>query len=204
MKERPIIFSPEMVIAILDGRKTQTRRVIKPQPSKYIDGEPHWNIGGYRLRKEVSNPLPRPYNIGDRMWVRESFAVGKGYDWLKPGLMPWERCALRKWYKADQEQIDLESRGRWRPSIHMPRWASRITLEITNVRVERVRDISTADIYKEGITDTYPGCSERLGGRQEYLNREFANLWNSINEKRGFGWDVNPWVWVVEFKVCDD
>lgn len=160
MKERPILFSGPMVRAILDGRKTQTRRVVKPRQGMLDD----WT------------GLPCPYGKpGDRLWVRETCYFEQPHGEVI--------------YRADpgsEKALDPEFTGlRWRPSIHMPRWASRITLEIVNVRVERLQDIRVDDARAEGVTAKWP-----VHG--------FRNLWQSIN---GFGsWDANPWVWVVEFR----
>jgi len=174
--ERQIIFSGEMVRAILEGRKTQTRRVIKPQP---ID----------KLWMAVC-----PYGErGWRLWVRESWRPAD------LGRVPGERQPIQ--YRADEATLErhyhvapaayFPGEAKWRPSIHMPRWASRITLEVVAVRVERVQDIREDDAFAEGI----------CGG--DWLGDpvgEFAKLWDTLNQSRGFGWSVNPWVWVIEFK----
>ena len=174
MKERPILFSGEMVRAILDGRKTQTRRVVKPPKGM--------------SERYAGVDFPCPYGVrGDRLWVREAFS----------------RCAcglcLRGWpkngYHMPSYRADTERDIVYHPSIHMPRWASRIDLEITGIRVERVQDISEHDVLCEGV---------RWDGEHDspwmlQLNT-FHQLWDSINGKRGYGWDKNPWVWVVEFK----
>ena len=216
MKERPIIFKGEMVRAILDGRKTQTRRVIKPQPVCDLDGAyfdayndgPQWNwwLPDGRMCKGhdiVRCPFGAP---GDLLWVRECWTIfeppleyeggcnieeslkGINNDYLK-------RCEVA--YRADGEQ---DGPVRWRPSIHMPRWASRITLEVKDVRVERVQDISAKDAKKEGDKER-SGHPEFYAFGPECHRRWFSHLWNSINAKRGYSWESNPWVWVVEFEV---
>jgi hypothetical protein len=188
MKERPILFNDEMVRAILDGRKTQTRRVAKVETCDTRPlGGGHVFItptGCYSPRTPEHHVSYCPYGQpGDRLWVRETFRVIDGQT--QP------RIAID--YRADPEDKwcrigDFLGDGKkWRPSIHMPRWASRILLEITNVRVERVQEISVADAKAEGVC----GLSARA---------EFLMLWDSINAKRGFGWDANPWVWVIEFR----
>jgi hypothetical protein len=172
IKERPIIFSGEMVRAILDGRKTQTRRIVKPQPVREnINGIPYF-----------SNGFPIDYRncpygqMGDSLWVRETFG--------ESGLNRIE-------YKAyPKDGKDFRAVMRWKPSIHMPRWASRITLEIVNVRVERLNDISEEDCLKEGVT-YWPHEKERIKER-------FSHLWQSIYGQGS--WGQNPWVWVIEFK----
>lgn len=179
MKERPILFSGPMVRAILAGRKTMTRRVMKPQPDYELvrpvvdrkTGEVH----------AYCDPEPTglkcPYGVpGDRLWVREC----------------WGPCEGGVCYRADEGPKVVPDDGRWHPSIHMPRWASRITLEVTDVRVERVQDITPAACASEGfdfvVTD---GLMPR---------GQFAKLWDALNSKRGFGWEANPWVWVVDFR----
>jgi hypothetical protein len=195
MKERPILFSGEMVRAILDGRKTMTRRVIKPQP-RFIEssGRWEWPIPTSKIHKgcctsvvtasrewwEYLMPDQFPYRPWDRLWVRETWQ-NNPYG----GIV----------YRAGSGIVNCAGRG-WRPSIFMPRWASRITLEITGVRVERVRDISESDAKAEGVTPSIVGRDfDYLGYRAG-----FQSLWDSINSKRGYSWASNPWVWVVEFK----
>ena len=164
---KPILFNTEMVKAVLDGRKTQTRRVIKSNL--------HWYIGqGFPLK----NPDGQ---VGDKLWVRETFCIDD-QDMI--------------FFKADETFKPIELK--WKPSIFMPRKASRITLEITDIRVEGIQDISQADIVKEGIKITDEPK------RTLYLMNDFFQLWESINKKRGYGWDVNPYVWVVEFKLLEN
>ncbi len=195
--EKPILFSAPMVQAIFAGTKTQTRRVIKPQPDRIHDGEPYWYIGGYRayqvrgtkdvLRKGTHSSLDCPYGeVGGLLWVRETWAKHKHFEerpTVGPGLVI---------YAADGK----ESRpvARWRPSIHMPRWASRIMLEITGVKVERVQDITEHDARAEGVeakTDAF---------NAETYRWRFMLLWDALNKKRGFGWDKNLWVWCISFR----
>jgi hypothetical protein len=187
-----------MVRAILDGRKTQTRRVINPQP--YYDTNPAghniliWKCGGSaRTSQEISGycPYGQP---GDRLWVRETWEYFEDANSVEHTI-----------YKADNPDYS----GKWRPSIFMPRWASRITLEIVNVRVERVQDISEGDARAEGFPITWDGKpydppSPEIDRWQGYGGASFCLKWNSINAKRGYGWDVNPWVWVVEFKRIEE
>lgn len=204
MTDRPILFSGEMVRAILEGRKTQTRRVVKFRPSmlKGLTGQvqEHFEMktvysmprGGFVFwsgdpGKEFSDAayqdsdegLRCPYGErGDRLWVRETFSNAE----------PILYRATLPIYLKDIEYI-------WKPSIFMPRWASRITLQITNVRVERVQSISEMDAMNEGLWNGYTST-----GPDDYNRRKFAELWDKLNAKRGFGWDVNPWVWVIEFQ----
>jgi hypothetical protein len=197
VKERPILFSGEMVRAILDGNKIQTRRVIVPQPPSLTEGvifnpsafapDYGWYFRPYGGHAKC--PYGQP---GDRLWVRETWC-----NIMKDGLRPEIH------YKADAERPYIEdydpSEWKWRPSIHMPRCASRINLLITNIRVERVQDISEEDAKAEGVV---PTISEALWNDPIFTHLyrwPFALLWDAINEKRGYGWDVNPFVWVIEF-----
>lgn len=220
MSEHPIIFSVEMVRAILDGRKTQTRRIIKPQPFGYrtcwsddlVAGDIYietddslWKACESRGRnKRAAGELTPvevkcPYGkIGDRLWVRET--------WWDLGF--WDkgewfgRTASHKIgpkYASDFEpegeiakhkRNHLMCKWRKRPSIFMPKWFARIFLEITNIRVERVQDISLEDCKAEGISND----------PTEDWRELFMELWDSLNAKRGYSWQTNPWVWVITFK----
>jgi hypothetical protein len=192
MKEKPISFNSEMVRAILDGRKTQTRRVIKPQPG--VGSYKGWVSSQGVWRNTQSFPGDRwkcRYGqVGDRLWVRETFWQGNSPTYGKHCVV-YHADKKIAWHEGTPfDNPDLEKDFRKMPSIFMPRWASRITLEITDIRVERVQDISLEDMWCEGV----------LGTSDELLASMWYDLWNSINEKRGYGWEVNPWVWVVEFK----
>lgn len=215
MKERPILFSGEMVRAILDGRKTMTRRVIKPQPRLNDAGLLAWKTSGclQNIGRSAEEMLIGhcPYGQpGDLLWVRETWASLDGVDHLSPkDIELLCRDAGYKtgpcgdlWYQADnsyrQWGDDKQTKGKWRPSIHMPRWASRINLEVVSVRVERVQDITEEDAIAEG--SQYFLTSGKMKRNEMSMRSAFANLWDSINLKRGYGWDSNPWVWVVEFK----
>lgn len=209
MKERPILFSGPMVRAILEGHKTQTRRVMKQQPKRvdavYADG----TIDTECLFRD-GRRIKCPYGtVGDRLWVRETWQgplieEGQCLD----NMYAAEFCeyAATQKFAPEFEDADGNQRQGWRPSIHMPRWASRLLLEITDVRVERVQDISEADALAEGIEGPFevghtayraPGDSKP---RYSKAAASFESLWDSINAKRGFGWDANPWVWALTFK----
>ena len=236
IRERPIPFSAEMVRAVLDGTKTQTRRVVKirthdgggiPGPTytratigdHLIDDRMPRVFGAHFIAENgadlvVGCPYGRP---GDRLWVREKVAFP-----LDQAANRADRDCPQVVYGADGG----DPRGsRWRSSRFMPRWASRIMLELTDVRVEQVQEITNADIVAEGVlpiaiaatTDRShplrkamfergdPMCDEETGephpdGPFAGGHEAFAALWDSINAKRGYGWDVNPWVWVLEFK----
>jgi hypothetical protein len=185
VKERPIIFSGPMVRAIIDGRKIQTRRVVKTH------GTTFWEHGGYTPCEmeegDVWTHIVKATGLyastaptfccqygqpGDRLWVRETFSEAEPCGWI---------------YRAD-----CDAGKTWKPSIFMPRAASRITLEIARVRVERLHEIEELDARLEGVEPFAPDDGRYRDGFQE--------LWDSINEARGFGWDKNPWVWVIEFK----
>ena len=195
MKYRPIIMSTDMVRAILDGRKTQTRRVLKPQPT-LTGGVRIATLAGTGERwpfkcltyKYFASKCQCPYGRpGDRLWVRESFYVQPDiYHPDKPSPIH---------YKADEDTGCLEDYV-FKPSIFMPRWASRTTLEITRIRAERVQDISEEGCIAEGIKDSGLGVVELL--------LSYAVLWDSINAKRGYSWESNPWVWVIEFKIVEE
>lgn len=243
MKERGILFSAPMVRALLDGSKTQTRRVLKPQPDEH-----HWQLlPGYELKRskivtindrcavKFSHSIPQnphwdtaldwllcPYGQpGDRLWVRETWMpdAPRNGEWPDVafygcGMSPLDlipECYRHPWHclhRATYEGCEL--RG-WKPSIHMPRWASRITLEITGVRVERLQDISETDCVAEGIrisgkerrSDACYGIYEcRMPDGKTHFNDSahdlYRTLWKQINGPDS--WDANPWVWVVEFK----
>ena len=223
MKERPILFSAPMVQAILDGRKTQTRRVVKPQPTEFVGGP------GVTLRDGSPAPLVplddsvEPYGReivcpygqpGDQLWVRETFAEGFTYGGGNKVV----------WYRADQqarfaERIEavcdyasVPENVRWRPSIHMPRWASRITLEIKDVRVQRLQEISEADAIAEGIDPqrcqhcgyTWGDCRQHMdhrlcvGREPESAAAAYKTLWSQIHGPGS--WHANPWVWAITFR----
>lgn len=211
MKERPILFSAPMVRALLDGSKTQTRRVCKVQPTR----ERHFTGDGMAIVKKncatsIYSPLVQllcPYGQpGDRLWVRESYRLrreslnGAPMDSVAPSMF----CDSTRHFEADGNAPSWA--GKLRPSIHMPRWASRILLEVVSVRVERLQDISEEDAKAEGIEPhevrqfAIFGLSkaERAAVYRDAAVGPYQGLWEQIN---GAGsWDANPWVWVVEFK----
>ncbi|HBW9669615.1 TPA: hypothetical protein MFS57_000575 [Klebsiella pneumoniae] len=220
MTERGMIFNAEMVRAILDGRKTQTRRIMKPQPEPCPRGGHWWPSNVFKTMLHVEDEMQNgkgcwgglvgdacPFgDVGDRIWVRET----------------WAR------YNIDQNRHDIAYRattpadwpeeGRWRPSIHMPRTASRIQLEITDVRVERLNAISEEDAQREGVhTEVWDQTvvARNYAARDEFFQfwsedmphyvemnqlyrSSFRSLWESIYGSEN--WLANPWVWVIEFK----
>ena len=196
MRERPIIFSAPMVRAILDGRKTVTRRVVKPQPSSELladFAEIRAMRGSNRTDAQMlSDCLSCPYGApGDHLWLREAWQALDGNERARRILT--EPDPSRGWIEyAATVPKGYEPPPRWRPSIHMPRWASRITLEVTGVRVERLQDISEADAEAEGVRNSL----HLQGGR--FARDNFAHLWWTIN---GDGsWEANPFVWCVSFR----
>lgn len=227
MKERPILFSGPMVRAILEGRKTQTRRILKQADfSRGLLAGGDWADAVYPARESGwiawhgrSTPGPEleaftkqtyaqgflcPYGQpGDRLWVRET--------WMEfertPTIVGYLPGGIG--YRADLDecgQVPVTEDGltvlrtpkdNWRPSIFMPREHSRITLEVVSVRVERVQEITHSDAIAEGIIDQELGAGDLIDG--SYAVTNFAYLWDSINAKRGYAWESNPWVWVVSF-----
>ncbi len=212
MKERPILFSGAMVRALLDGTKTQTRRVLKPAPQMVTHNTiTTWDGTPAALQHQLDRmgkgcTYGQP---GDKLWVREAWglhAYGDDTDWLKGGCSAMDLDDHVIAYRADWGP--LQDSCHWRPSIHMPRAASRIALEITSVRVERLQDISESDAVAEGIEQMPCAVPDtRLWRNYDPGNgwtpslaipqNSFRSLWESINGHDS--WDENPWVWVVEF-----
>ena len=200
MREIPILFSTPMVQAILDGRKTMTRRIIKPQPLWVAEPSIPFKTEDADPKGIIKCPYGEP---GDRLWVRETWADNI------PG------CPNGITYRADH--IDPKGDGpanpiKWKPSIYMPKEIARIWLEVTNVRVERLQEITEEDARREGFEPIPCDCSNRGAfgctdcmntGVTEPAMLEFIDTWDSIYSKRGYGWDTNPWVWVIEFKAVE-
>lgn len=206
MNKRPIIFSAPMIRAILDGRKTQTRRVIKPQPTVNKFGTILWTQGRADSQIAAACPYgycqPGPTGIHPRLWVRETWIpVHHGsYEVFDRKIGFGDRTAIV--YAADPgvgyHEVWDNYKGKWRPSIFMPRWASRITLEITEIRVQRAQEISGEDIKAEGIEGDYYPDVEATDPHSAAIY--YMELWDSLNSKRGYGWDKNPWVWAITFR----
>lgn len=216
-REKPILFSGPMVRAILSGRKTMTRRVVKPQPPSVEAvqkkcgtdyhwmppgrGVDYWRVAGpvWAVRELMGREpyLRCPYGKpGDeRLWVRETWAHTNDYDGQ---VLIGKRTAL---YRADEETTIQPSR--WRPSIFMPRWASRITLEITGVRVERLQDISHEDACAEGFDKSTAAPDDKALNGRTWGRLAFSQLWDKLNADRGYSWDSSPWVWVVSFRRAE-
>lgn len=210
-KVKPILFSGSMVRALIEGRKTQTRRVLRVRPTKKTASLDDWQLDGVRIG-------PLPYAPGDLLWVRESFITG----WPLVDDVPDQydengsENPLTVWYRATRDiNTWLDESGNhacsvpWASSIHMPRWASRLTLEVTAVKVERLQEISETDAISEGIGRSphgngdhwmnYPVGSSAAGWADP--RESFRSLWDSLNAKRGYGWEDNPWVCAIAFRV---
>ncbi len=247
MTEKPIIFSGEMVRAIQDGRKTQTRRVVRKQPTTDLPVSTVTVEGrgiGFAEGRVIT--CYAPYQPGDRLYVRERWRYA-GSCWAEhkwPGKrrvgIEYDADGTKEYFlrgKNDDSGIPKQNMpehlrnvsrdpstdegldllveyhawlekwwARKRPSIHMPKWAARIWLEVTAVRVERVRDILDEDCEAEGIQQEWTCINPGTGSYapENDVQDDFRNLWNSLNEKRGHGWDTNPWVWAYTFKVIDN
>ena len=253
MKEKPILFNAEMVRAILDGRKTQTRRIVKPHPPAGFEWQgvilettgDQRDVGkaSWRLYPDSHN-VRCPYGLtDDHLWVKEAWRI---YGWHdgEPYYLQYKADGAKLDEPGDSEYMDedkylqyymdssddcekagLKTEGdfyvfedgepptRWRPSIFMPRWASRISLEITKMRVERLQDITYEDAVGEGtpgagliggnIAMLVTGTDNMEDCEKELRKSMFASLWDEINKKRGYGWEVNPWVWVIDFERID-
>ncbi len=254
--EKPILFKPEMVRKILSGEKTQTRRIVNGPINEMHYGKllGDWALSsvlGYNnglldcvIQTAVDDTenwsSPCPYgDVGNTLWVRETWRPTVGWEDCTPSKIPMgeditylEDClSSPEEYPIHELPYDKKYDCKpWRPSIFMMRWMSRINLEITNIRVERLQDISEEDARCEGVEDlsferfdedrdfkVCPNCGgTRLYtafginygalpdtdcGECDTYKKRFKHLWNSINGKRGFGWDVNPWLWVITFKI---
>lgn len=205
MAIKPILFNSEMVRAILDGRKSCTRRLVK-----FFSGEnPRWTgyiKDGLMLYNGKNEPCIRkaPYQPGDTLYVRET----------------WKKAPNGYYYYEDWQRGDIADITKWKPSIHMPKEAARIWLKVTNVRVERLQDMKPVDVINEGA---YPDCWDCLNtygesgsqccyGTEEQCSQcdevmmEWEKLWNSTIKKSDldrYGWDANPYVWIIEFEWCE-
>lgn len=219
MNSKPIIFSAPMIQAILAGKKSQTRRVIKnlDMIQDVRDGVPYFEDAyGDWHKTSTACPYGQP---GDQLWLRETWDLrywkyweDGGYDYREwHGPLP--RFLPSGWvinYRAGWQNDDPEL-YQWRPSIFMPRWASRINLLIRSVRVERLQAISEADAIAEGIEipsilltgSTYPNLSYEIDGPSTIVDY-YRQLWDTINAKRGYSWASNPWVFVIEFEVIKE
>ena len=206
MISRPILFSAPMVRALLEGRKTQTRRAVKDVfahrvPALGRDMDCVRDLDGAPSRLDIA---PRnwelcPYGVpGDLLWVRETWCT-IGDDHRCDDLPPSRLQPSRVWYEADGEPTFAELTGKTRVSIHMPRWASRLTLRITDVRVELLNAISEADAIAEGAEPLNGGMPVAFDEERPTARNAFIRLWRSINGPGS--WDANPWAWTLSFEV---
>lgn len=211
MKETPLLFSGDMVRAERSGRKTQTRRIVKPCKDLNLGCPlaPNEIAGEINAGDYTNSPYGGP---GDRLWVRESWRVARQHDAKKPRDLNFDRGMTIMYDAGGSRAHDGTGRyvnddnyppslpdwaGKLRPSIFLPRVACRTVLEITSVRIDLLQDITDDDALKEGVDRT----NTSIPG---YARERFSRLWDSLNAARGFGWDTNPWVWRIEFKRADD
>lgn len=202
MAIKPILFNTEMVRAILDGRKTCTRRIVRPP--YFVDGDENDKRSLITLRTATKNsslyrqigqmPYPdAPYRMCDILYVRETW-----YKGLERYIYRADYSDTEKFYR-DGKEIEMK----WHPSLHMPKEAARIWLRVTDVRVERLQEITGQDVLKEGLNShVHPQASYFDGNQREM----FEKLWNSTIKKSDldrYGWDANPWVWVISFERCE-
>ena len=195
----PILFNTEMVRAILDGRKDATRRIVKG----FIPDDAVWGYTAFTPKGYIS--------------CRGPFADGYGEKFFKLPCEPgdilyaretWKKAPNGYYYYEDWQRNDIADITKWKPSIHMPKEAARIWLKVTNVRVERLQEMTLKDFKAEGIYDDYKTYSEIYTDhlRQMAYPKVFARLWNSTIKKTdldSYGWEANPWVWVIEFERCE-
>ncbi len=211
MTKQSIVFSGDSVREILDGRKTQTRRVITPQPDRLATVTDRRDSFGFlverwpKMERMYANfgrcdRIHCPFGVaGSQLSVRETWAVNSvgvaGPPWMHSAeicyradgaVMEW--ACPREFVHRERESL----RPSWRSPLFLPRWATRLRVAVTDVRVQRVQDISTHDLGAEGI---------ELSNNDYGARNEYRDLWNSLNEKRGYGWDANPWVWAISFRL---
>lgn len=230
--DRPILFSAAMVRVLLTGRKTQTRRMLSEYvPGMHVDrvGPTGWQFTGDGGLPRI--PIRLRFAVGDRLWVREAWRVSNKWDMTAPRDLPArtmttffeagggsmggiERCPRDRVRTADEYPFDPtyppvmpDWAGRKRAGMHMPRWASRLTLTVTEVRVQRLQEISEEDAQAEGCPLTWDGKPydpppPAVDSWQGYGRYSYCLFWNKLNAARGFGWDTNPWVVAVSFTVA--
>lgn len=214
MAIKPILFNTEMVRAILDGRKSCTRRIVKHDVEAILNSPYHKEHPEVEDRQIISRLCQPPYQPGDILYVRETWCM------LPVNEAGHIRGHSVYYYKADGDLRPEGWRGKWKPSIHMPKEAARIWLKVTDVKVERLQEMKPVDVIKEGA---YPDCWDCLNtygesgsqccyGTEEQCSQcdevmmEWEKLWNSTIKKSDLdchGWDANPWVWVIEFERCE-
>ncbi len=224
----PILFNTEMVRAILNGQKTVTRRVIKPHPKSRLaytcmgcgcgkwgypskDAHKYWDDPSYKLpggmtKEEYQKKWTPPCQTGDILYVRETWGVYCRH-WFEA-----DRFEYRASFEPEKTQYGLTEPPKWRPSIHMPKEAARLFLRVKSVRVEQLQDITESQALFEGIEPVYLGDGEfayavaKPDGLCSSPKVAFSSLWDSTikpAERTTYGWEVNPWVWVIEFERCE-
>lgn len=208
--EKPILFSTEMVQAILAGRKTMTRRVVKPQQLIKGDGSLNTCFMTNHLWKKVHKEMPMafgpiyfcPYQIGTVLWVKETWRVVKVDDIHKKMLVDYLADKSERVVKFSTERYDkfrkFYKKNGWQSSLFIPREASKLLLKVTNIRFERLQEITERDAMKEGFLGYYDSYADE---QVTEATDDFVLLWDSLNKHRGYGWDSDPWVWVVEFEI---
>lgn len=191
-KVLPILFNTEMVQAILDGRKTVTRRLVR-RDTNMILGSPYHKSHPELSEKDIVEKMcTKPCKPGDILYVRETFDYLEGWKIGDPGIDG------KYYYRADGDLRPVSWRGKWHPSLHMPKEATRIFLKVKDVRAERLQEITVKGIEKEGIYLKKPYTTYEM-------QRVFKALWDSTIKKSDldrYGWDSDPWVWVIEFEMC--
>lgn len=223
MAIKPILFNTEMVRAILDGRKSCTRRLVKHDVESVLNSpyhKAHPEVEDKQIISKLCNP---PYQLGDIIYIRETWAwcpcwdcgldveeTGCGHEQEQKynGEKKEHGCYIYRASCADNEYPSVDT---WHPSIHMPKEAARIWLKVTNVRVERLQDMKDEDFEKEGLENFCKKCSALFSDCDNCLNdggmeEDFKELWNSTIKKSDldfYGWGANPWVWVIEFERCE-
>lgn len=185
MTIKPILFNTEMIRAILDGRKSCTRRIVKHDVGAILNSPYHKEHPEVADKQIISKLCIPPYQPGDILYVRET----------------WKKAPNGYYYYEDWQKDDIADVTKWKPSIHMPKEAARIWLKVTDVRVERLKEITIDGIRNEGLSSMAVHA-----GDMEIAMEEWKNLWNSTIKKSDinhYGWDANPWVWIIEFDQCE-
>lgn len=211
MKMKPIIFSTKMVTAILAGNKIMTRRVkglkfVDKRATEIVRSDSWPKQGNWAARfkytdeierYEVTDVIKSPYENGDVLWVRETFSLWGFFGYYFKADFTERHGA---WEKDNSDKINVERVEKWSPSIFMPKEAARLFLKITDVRVERLQEITEEDAVKEGF-----GQNENSNNYVPPFSAKtcFEVLWDSLNEKRGYGWRANPWIWIISFERID-
>lgn len=231
MTDRHILFSAPMVLALNNDLKTQSRRVLTqllrfgkirefgPSDTKGYDWHFRDKDGRWHDLRHAELLRYLPYSIGDRLWVREAWRAQEVFDDMSPAEIgeefkaehgePWCPTFYEADKRCDGSSIDIWQQsppGRLRASMHMPRWSSRLTLTVTDIRIQRLQDIDDIDAHDEGIdtTEPVPGIETFANGAwlPGAMRERYRHLWDGLNDDRGYGWDANPWVIAITFTVA--